>query len=71
MMMIIIIIIIIIVVIIAIIIVKAITVDDTSSIENVENFWKDIRSEGKGFDEQFEWIKHRGNKCKEATSGME
>ena len=37
---------------------QPITVDDAPSIEEIEDFWKDIGSEEKGFNEQAEWMKH-------------
>ena len=38
------------------------TVDDAPSIEEVEDFWKDIWSEEKGFNEQAECMKHTEEK---------
>ena len=37
---------------------ETITVDDAPSIEDIEDFWKDIWSEEKGFNDQDEWMKH-------------
>ena len=49
---------------------ETITVD-APSIDEVENFLKDIWSEEKGFNEWAEWMKHTKNKWKETTSEME
>ena len=37
---------------------ESVTADDGRSIEEVKDFWKDIQSQEKGFNEQAEWIKH-------------
>ena len=36
---------------------ETMTVDDATSIEEVVDFWKNIQSEEKGFNEQAEWMK--------------
>ena len=41
---------------------ETMTVDDAPSIEEVEDFWKDIWSEEKGFNEQAECMKHTEEK---------
>ena len=48
------------------------TVNDAPSIEEVENFWKDIWSKEKGFNEQAKLMKYTEEiNEKKATSGIE